>query len=612
MSRTVLVTGIVAILVVCPFVQIADAEPIEVDSRVSSVTVYRGQALVSRTMTVKVPSGSSEILVSDLPSAIVGESLFAVGGDGIEVRAVRYRTHVVKEEPDKELRKILDEIEELVAVLAANTAEQEAVAKASGYIAGLSTFVTSTAKVDLSKGLLDAKALTELSLFVMDQQRLKATEAVALRTTRHGLEKQQRLLERKRAELAGVSPPTRRQAIVFLWADKAASAGVTLSYIVTRAGWHPSYTVGSSDESDIVTVEYSAAIHQTSGEDWRDVEVTLSTASPSLTAESPELAPFWVTLRDSPLLNAANEQAVASQMKMIASRRASKGFARQQAVRQDQRQKATWDMNVLSNEEQLIEAISPRAGLREKRGGRRREGMSVTYKLPGHASLDSRADTQLVRIGELELEGDFYYVATPLLTSFVYRQAELANESPLALLEGPAEVYRNGGFVGKSSVPMVAQGQKFVMGFGSEPQLRTSRERIARKEAEMGANRVVDIKYRLLVENFMDKNVDVRLYDRLPYPSGKADIRVTPGEMTDELSTDSLYLETERSKGILRWDIDVPARSANSDARKVEYSFKMEFDRNLHLATPAGDDGSEARELQAEFQNLRLLRSRAR
>ncbi|MHC4714507.1 MAG: DUF4139 domain-containing protein [Planctomycetota bacterium] len=576
---------------------VAAAEVLEAPGRVSRVTVYRGEALVSRSIAVEPGAGLSEVLVSGLPEHVVGESLFATAGEGVEVRAVRYRTRAVKEEPMAEARKLDAEIEAKEREIQATKTQQTVVASAVQYLDKLSGFVAPTAQVELTKGVLDAKTLEHLTKFILDQRAAQAAKTLELQFKERDLARELHLLKRKRAELPAGSSRTVREALLFIDARRAGRADITLSYLVRNAGWEPSYTIRSRDDSDTVKVEYSAAIHQMSGEDWKDVEVTLSTASPALMADGPELAPFWVSLSDRPLFADARMEVAQERYAELRTQLAGKAQKQRAAASQIESQSANWSLNVNGNTGPV-------------------EGMSVTYNLPGRAAIESRSDRQLVRIADLELKGDFYYVATPLLTSFVYRQADLANESAVAMLAGPAAVYRNGGFVGKSNVPMVAQGQKFGIGFGLEAQLRASREMLERTEETMGANRVIDFKYRLALENSMNAPVTVRLYDRLPYPAEKADIRVTPGVMTDELSADALYLDAERPKGILRWDVEVPARASGVDVRKVEYSFKMEFDRRLHISTPLTAEGGKAGEdlqrLRGEFEALNEDRRRAR
>ena len=613
MERKVWKVFVAAALLAGAAVVAAAAGPIEAPGRVSKVTVYRGEALVSRSISVGVPAGLGEVLVSDLPERVAPESLFATAGDGVEVRAVRYRTRAVKEEPMEEARKIDAEIVRVEREIQTTKTQQAVVANAVQYLGKLSEFVAPTAQAELTRGVLDAKTLESLTKFILGQQAAQAGNALELGFKEQDLTRELNLLKRRRAELPAGSSRTVREALLFIDAARAGDAEITLTYLVGNAGWEPSYNVRSAVDGDAVQIEYNAAIYQTSGEDWTDVEVTLSTASPELMADGPQLAPFWVSLAQAAPVTAMERDAAASQIVALRSQLQSRARS-QRGATQAESASLYWGLNVDASNLQVLEAAADVNAL--KRLGALRgppvEAMSVTYRLPGRASLASRSDRQFVRIADLEIEGDSYYVAAPVLSDFVYRQAEITNTSDLAMLAGPASVYRDGGFVGKSSLPMVAQGQKFNVGFGLEPQLRASRELVDKTEDTMGANKEANFKYRISLENYMAAPVTVRLYDRLPHPTGDAEIRVTLGEMTDELSDEARYLETERPKGILRWDMAVPAQVSGADAKKVEYAYRMEFDRRLNVTTPvggraAGDEGA----LKDEFRKMNEARDKA-
>lgn len=614
MERNVWKVFVAAALLAGAAAVAAAAEPIEAPGRVSKVTVYRGEALVSRSISVDVPAGLGEILVSDLPERVAPGSLFATAGEGVEVRAVRYRTRAVRQEPMAEARKLDAEIERVEREIQTTKTQQAVVANAVQYLGKLSEFVAPTAQAELTRGVLDAKTLESLTKFILGQQAAQAGNALELGFKEHDLTRELNLLKRRRAELPAGSSRTVREALLFIDAARAGGAEITLTYLVGNAGWEPSYNVRAAAGGDTVQLEYNAAIYQTSGEDWTDVEVTLSTASPELMADGPRLAPFWVSLAQAAPLAAMERDAQASQIVQLRSRRVMLSKGQRGVITLADSASFNWDMNVDASNLQVLEAAADVKALRRLSAlrGPSVETMSVTYRLPGRASLASRRDRQFVRIADLDLEGDFYYVASPVLSDYVYRQVEITNTSDLAMLAGPASVYRDGGFVGKSSLPMVAQGQKFNVGFGLEPQLRASRELVEKTEDTMGANKEANFKYRISLENYMAAPVTVRLYDRLPHPAGDAEIRVSLGTMSDELSDEARYLETERPKGILRWDIEVPARASGADARKVEYAYRMEFDRRLNVTTPVGGRAAgEGGALRKEFEALNVLRGKA-
>ena len=115
-----------------------------------------------------------------------------------------------------------------------------------------------------------------------------------------------------------------------------------------------------------------------------------------------------------------------------------------------------------------------------------------------------------------------------------------------------------------------------------------------------GGNRELSFKYRVAVENYKKEAVAVRLFDRLPYADKGGDVRVTLAELKLPLSTDPAYLRSERSKGLLRWDIEVAAEAIAEKANVLEYSLTVDFDRNFQLSAA----GVQRADQQKEFEEM--------
>ena len=63
-----------------------------------------------------------------------------------------------------------------------------------------------------------------------------------------------------------------------------------LSYLVNNVSWSPKYNIRAFPTEKIMTVAYYGLINQTTGEDWTNVKLTLSTAEPFVGPSVPELA----------------------------------------------------------------------------------------------------------------------------------------------------------------------------------------------------------------------------------------------------------------------------------------------------------------------------------
>ncbi|NQT85536.1 DUF4139 domain-containing protein, partial [bacterium] len=499
----------------------------------------------------------------------------------------------------------LDEsIEAVGDRIAQNKTAQVLVKQRTAYLSSLEAFTAPTAKTEMTKGVLDVGGLKQIALFTFEQRTTAAEETLKLTIADRTLAKQLSLLKRQRAELTAGASRTEREALMFLEKRGAAPTTLTLSYLVRRATWSPSYNFRAVGGAEKTEVEYNAIVQQMSGENWDGVTLTLSTASPTLAAQGPGLAPFRVALGKGKALVA---QKSAGKLRFVQKRLQQAEQQQRAAQVMTDNRAFNWEMNAAANDWQGLELTVDNDALssiaeKPAAGG---DVTSVSYRLEGGVSLASRSDQQMLRIVAMALPCTFYHLATPVLTSHVYREAQLTNTGSDALLTGSASVYLDGRFVGRGLIPTVARGETFVMGFGADPQVRARRELIDKAVAVQGGNREIVLTYRLVLENFKDSEVAVRLIDRTPVPRRKADLRVTLGELKTPLSTDALYKRLEEPKGILRWDLKLAAKAAGEKPTLIEYTTKLEFERSFQLASPAGVKDKEA---QDEFDQMQFDR----
>lgn len=589
---------VVAFAALCSVAE--SAALVEAPGKLESVTLYRGQALVTRIVSVEAPQGAVQLTVTGLPESVLGHSLFASSGNDVRIRAVRFRAHAVGEAPQAEVRELDAEIGRVDKDIRDNAHKQAAAHERRTYLGQLEAFVAPTATVEMSKGVLNAETLEKITDMMFERRAVVTKDLFELTEEARELGEKLDLLKRRRNELTRTHSKMQREAIVFLDKVGAGKSEIRLSYLVANATWSPTYNLRAGDDPAKVTAEFGALARQVSGEDWDGVELTLSTASAQMVAEGPTLAPLRLELtREPPRFDQITGELQAARKELqsaSADQNKEVGFLPQSD--------AQWRMNRAVTRNQFAElgAASGDLSMLRELFKQQTSALSVNYPLDGKVSLASRDENQMVQIAKLELPAEFHYEATPLLTEYVYRYAELTNDSALALLEGGANVYRGGEFVGKANLPMVARGQKVMVGFGINPQLRATREFVSKKESTqfLGGNKEIVYWYRLVLENYSADPAVVRVLDRIPVQTEA--IQVKLGALEDPpLSADVQYVRMLRPQGILRWDVTVPAKSAGESARLVEYSFQLEFDQNLHVGVGRNEPQAAA---EAEFKKI--------
>ena len=157
---------VVVIAVVC-FVSVAAfAEEQTTTGTITKVTVYRGQALVTRSIEVDLPAGTSELVVKDLPAGIVPESLYAQTSGNVKVLSVRYRQQAVKEDTREEVKELEHEIERISNEIRHAERNHKHGGNLWEKYDGLWKLAIDGEKVDLNHGLLQAEQIESLSRYL--------------------------------------------------------------------------------------------------------------------------------------------------------------------------------------------------------------------------------------------------------------------------------------------------------------------------------------------------------------------------------------------------------------------------------------------------------------
>lgn len=591
----------------------------EATGRIESVTVYRGQALVTRVIELPPAAGGSnvrEVVVTDLPPAIQPGSLHAEGsggggGGGAAIRSVVFRAKPVDTDVREEVRAIDAKIERIQTDQATATRRAALMQEHAAYINSLQGFVAPSANAELSKGVLNADTLSKLSQFIFSERERIATTQLEIDATQKRLALELDLANREKAKITSGTSRSINQAIVSIAADAQAPATIRLRYLVENASWSPSYAVRAPEAGESkrtgVTLEYYASVSQMSGEDWSNVAMTLSTATPSLVAKSPTLTAMNVRLADATAPATAKQAAdakgyavardeFAQQLRKAELERNRFGgefrAQRQEGVALGVSQSGfdRWDdatlafdnnLNSIANDIQLLDLIADKRITKQKASAPAHEQtFAVTYSIPGSTTLASRAQQQQIQITSAVLPAEYTKVATPVLTEFVYDEALVTNASKTVLLAGPVTAYSGGAFVGSGDIPTTAIGQSFTVGLGIDSSLRASRELIERTDNVQGGNRVVDVTYRIAIENFGGAPAQVRVLDRIP--KGESQVMVNLVSSSVEPSK-GVEADKARKDGILRWDITVPPNGSETSAGSIEYKFRLEHDKQMSL-----------------------------
>ena len=276
----------------------ARAANIDATSAVDAVTVYPDGASVTRVIAVDLPAGDNTLVVKDFPLTLDPSSLRVEGEAGakftigaIDTRPPRAAAPVNLPEIDKRIEALKDESANLGGAINAATARRkfaERFAEASP--AGLG-----------EKG--EARPLAEWRAAFA----AVAEEVASAETAIRDAERKQRDIDREIARLESdraTKPPSKLEVRIDLAAATAAKATLRVTYAVRNARWAPLYDArldtGAKDRKPTLELVRRAEITQTTGEDWSNVALAVSTVRTARGGSAPELGSLLVQYPQAP------------------------------------------------------------------------------------------------------------------------------------------------------------------------------------------------------------------------------------------------------------------------------------------------------------------------
>ncbi|PRP91362.1 hypothetical protein ENSA5_56280 [Enhygromyxa salina] len=292
--------------------------PIKLSSRVRAVTIYRRGATVTRVVELvrEGPAFPARIQLVGLPLTLDDSSVSVeleatdpagraapIAGDLRVTVSAPGHDPALRPPTNDELERARLELE-----LAVETARQHGRAKAR--LAGLQPVARGQAEEGKPPPPSPTAARMELLEFRREraEQLARSIEAADERV-REAKEQLETLRERERVASSERNARThelRKAALLELGPPSEQGAGlvervrVKLRYFVAGARWAPAYTLRLDAAMRAATLELRAMVGQSTGEDWSDVALTLSTASPQQWTELPELESRRIGRRQPP------------------------------------------------------------------------------------------------------------------------------------------------------------------------------------------------------------------------------------------------------------------------------------------------------------------------
>jgi uncharacterized protein (TIGR02231 family) len=525
------------------FTSQAEAAEVTAEAPITAVTVFSDRAMVTRELEVSLAKGDSIVVVGGLAAGLIAESLRVEGtGDltigSAEVKRV-FEVELVREEERRlkaELERLQDESGGLDDRIAAAKLQLE-------FISALGREAPETVNEEILRGAMNPEAW-QASWQLIGEGAAGALQAIrAAEIEQRGVAKKIAQVRRALAQIQTGGKAT-AEARINVAAEGAVKGRLKFSYHVPGAAWRPLYDARLDSDSGKVRLTQIGEVRQASGEDWRGVALTLSTARPDQGTRLPDLAPWFIDFYEPPIV--LSEEAAPALQKSVTSLESLEPAAEDRAAGVQQAE---------------IHAAE----------------FSARYAIPGQANIPSDRTPHKFVIAERQLEARLAVRIIPKITQQAYLFAEVTYEGDDSLMPGPISLFRDGTFVGGGGLALSRPGETFKLSFGVDEKLRVDYSLVTGERSQEGLIRKdqrTERRYRIEVANFHARPIEVTLLDQLPVPG---DERIKVEFLAD--STKPTEVDVEGRTGVVAWRDDY----APGQERAILFGYAVSFPEGLKV-----------------------------
>ena len=340
-------------------------------------------------------------------------------------------------------------------------------------------------------------------------------------------------------------------------ADKPVFGKLEVNYLVSQAGWTPSYDIRAKDLNAPVDLSYKAQVHQNTGVDWTSVPLTLSTANPYNRQQKPELQPWYISYYDPQQRRQQADRYKKEMSDGVVMNKASapaSGAAATMQTYLDETAVAKTGVDFTVQEQNMITA---------------------EYKISLPYTIKSGSPSYMISVANKQLKAAYYLAIVPKLDNNAFLVANITDWEDLNLIPAAARIYYDGTYVGNSFLDPMAMMDTLKLALGRDNNVTAVRKQLKDKEKNkvIGDSKIVEGYFEINIRNAHPYTVDIVLEDQVPI-SKNEDIKVEDIELGKA--------EKNTYTGILTWRTKI--KGGSSEKFTFGYRIKHDKNRNVNLA----------------------------
>lgn len=525
----------------------------EVSTPVQSAIVYLYGAEVSHSKQVNLNPGKNKIVFVGLSSKLNAKSIQVNATGGVSILAISDAiNYMANQKESNRIKQLKDSLSFL------NNSISEINNDKDAFVTEKNMLLKNDAIGGNEKGV----AIAELKLAAdFYRSRIKEinAEIYKLGQKANVLNEAVSKTNQQLIELNAKNDQPSAEVSILLSSAAKITTTISLKYLVIDAGWAPSYDLLAEDVNQPIELKYRAKVFNNTGIDWNDIKIKLSTSDPSQSASKPVLSTWNLDYFTGINYKSNSYKGNYSNAPVSQS---NEGYM-QNAISEQ-----LSSMKKMEQMDGVAKNAKPQVRFEEIQVSE----LSAEFDIKTNYSIPADSKPYILDVTEYKLPATFQHFCAPKVVRDAFLLARITGWEDLDLVEGPANVYYAGTFVGQSYIYTRSVDDTLDLSLGRDNKVLVTRSKVKEycTKKLFGNTTKETFAYEMVIKNNRKTPIQIDIQDQLPI-SSQSDIIVEPLETSKA--------EYDSKTGKLTWYYSLQP----GDMKKIALSFSVKYPKNTNL-----------------------------
>jgi len=593
-------------------------------SKITRATVFPEGAQVTRESKITIPKGKTTLIFNNLSPYIDKNSIKVKGLGDLTILSVNHsinRAQEIKQSPQQ--LELSNKILKLKENINYKNTEIKILNEKHDFLTKNKTIVGS------DKSISPTAFKQFMDIYYADYDNIQKSLYKKQNEIKE-IEKEIKEIQKQISEYTPEKALPTSEITVEVSSTKESKVEIIFDYFLSNAGWHPSYDIRVDNIHSPMKLYYKANVYQNTGVDWNNIILTFSNATPTESAEFPDLNPYYLSF------NNYNRNVNYKYGKYDPSVRAVSGIVRDKDTGEpipfaniviegttigttsdyDGRYslyipegsksiKAVFvgykttistissshlDIMLESTSEMLDEVVVVARkiplidGIRI-RGSRSSEAKPIPvetdnagyktnfeFEIGVPYTLKSKANNITVEMNRYDLNSSYVYKSIPKINPKAFLIANVTDWEELSLLDGEVNLYFENTYVGKSLLDLSQISDTLQISLGSDKNISVKRKKVKTSSSKqfLGSNKIESRIWKTSIKNNKSEEIKIIIYDQIPV-SNNEEIVVEPIELSAGVLNDL--------SGEVMWEMSIKPK----ESKELNLEYKVKYPKKKQL-----------------------------